>query len=111
MVWTDFSSIGTVILTTSSANQGATWRRALALSSTSEGFVWLSQNTVATNGDVYVSYHSQTGWTSGGSPDGVSGKTTGLIVGEEPGASKVSKAQKAGVPLLTESDLDDLLRG
>src|SRR6266567_5869735 len=70
VVWTDFSSIGTVILTTSSANQGATWRRALALSSTSEGFVWPSQNTVATNGDVYVSYHSQTGWTSGGSPDG-----------------------------------------
>ncbi len=74
VVWTDFSSSGTVILTTSSANQGATWRRALALSSTSEGFVWPSQNTVATNGDVYVSYHSQTGWTSGDSPDGVSGK-------------------------------------
>src|SRR5439155_21777469 len=64
VVWTDFSSIGTVILTTSSANQGATWRRALAISSTSEGFVWLSQNTVATDRDVYVSYQSQTGWTS-----------------------------------------------
>ena len=42
--------------------------------------------------------------------DNVSKKTTGVFVGESPG-SKVAKAQKAGVPLLTESDLDDLLRG
>ena len=39
----------------------------------------------------------------------VSGKTTGLIVGEEPGASKLTKAQRAGVPLLTEADLAGLL--
>jgi NAD-dependent DNA ligase len=39
----------------------------------------------------------------------VSSKTTGLIVGEEPGNSKLTKAQKAGVPLLTEADLVDLL--
>ena len=37
--------------------------------------------------------------------DSVSAKTTGLVVGEEPGASKLTKAQKAGVPILTESDL------
>ena len=41
--------------------------------------------------------------------DSVSGKTTGLIVGEEPGASKLRKAEKAGVPLLTEADLRRLL--
>ncbi len=41
--------------------------------------------------------------------DSVSSKTTGLIVGEEPGASKLSKAQRAGVPLLTEDDLLKLL--
>ena len=39
----------------------------------------------------------------------VSSKTTGLIVGEEPGSSKLSKAQKTGVPLLAEADLDALL--
>ncbi len=39
----------------------------------------------------------------------VSAKTTGLVVGEEPGASKLTKAQKAGVPLLEESDLKALL--
>jgi DNA ligase (NAD+) len=39
----------------------------------------------------------------------VSAKTTGLVVGEEPGASKLTKAQKAGVPLLTEADLAALL--
>ena len=39
----------------------------------------------------------------------VSAKTTGLIVGEEPGASKLTKAQKSGIPLLTETELDALL--
>jgi DNA ligase (NAD+) len=42
--------------------------------------------------------------------DGVSSKTTGVIVGESPG-SKVAKAQKAGVPLLTETELKALLEG
>jgi DNA ligase (NAD+) len=41
--------------------------------------------------------------------DNVSKKTTGVIVGENPG-TKVAKAQKAGVPLLTEADLKALLR-
>jgi DNA ligase (NAD+) len=41
--------------------------------------------------------------------DGVSSKTTGVIVGEEPGKSKLTKAEKAGVPLLTEADLLALL--
>ncbi len=39
----------------------------------------------------------------------VSGKTTGLIVGEEPGNSKLSKAKKLEVPLLDEAALNDLL--
>jgi DNA ligase (NAD+) len=42
--------------------------------------------------------------------DNVSKKTAGVIVGESPG-SKVAKAEKAGVPLLTEDDLKTLLRG
>ena len=41
-----------------------------------------------------------------GSP---SSKTTGLIVGEEPGRSKLTKAEKAGVPILDEADLLALL--
>jgi DNA ligase (NAD+) len=41
--------------------------------------------------------------------DNVSKKTTGVVVGESPG-SKVAKAQKAGVPLLAEGDLEELLR-
>jgi DNA ligase (NAD+) len=39
----------------------------------------------------------------------VSKKTTGLIVGEEPGNSKLTKAQREGVALLTEPDLLNLL--
>ena len=42
--------------------------------------------------------------------DNVSKKTTGVVVGESPG-SKVAKAQRAGVPLLSEDDLKQLLRG
>jgi DNA ligase (NAD+) len=41
--------------------------------------------------------------------DSVSKKTAGVIVGEEPG-SKLAKAQKAGVPVLSEVDLTQLLR-
>ena len=42
--------------------------------------------------------------------DNVSKKTTGVFVGESPG-SKVAKAEKAGVPLLDEAALADLLQG
>jgi DNA ligase (NAD+) len=42
--------------------------------------------------------------------DNVSKKTTGVFVGESPG-SKVAKAQKAGVPILGEDDLKQLLAG
>ncbi len=42
--------------------------------------------------------------------DNVSKKTTGVFVGESPG-SKVAKAQKAGVPILGEADLQALLQG
>jgi DNA ligase (NAD+) len=39
----------------------------------------------------------------------VSKKTTGLVVGEEPGNSKLTKAQREGVPLLDEGELKKLL--
>ena len=41
----------------------------------------------------------------------VSKKTTGLVIGEEPGASKLTKAQREGVPLISEAELVELLGG
>jgi DNA ligase (NAD+) len=41
----------------------------------------------------------------------VSAKTTALVVGEEPGASKLTKAQRLGVDLLDEKALENLLGG
>ena len=41
----------------------------------------------------------------------VSSKTTALIVGEDPGTSKVTKAEKAGTPQIGEAELLELLGG
>jgi DNA ligase (NAD+) len=41
--------------------------------------------------------------------DSVSKKTTGLVVGEEPGATKLTKAQRLGVELLDEAAFEKLL--
>jgi DNA ligase (NAD+) len=45
----------------------------------------------------------------GKSPGSVSKKTLALVVGENPGASKVSKAEANGVPILDEEGFDHLL--
>jgi DNA ligase (NAD+) len=73
-------------------------------------------------GETYVITGTLEGWTReqaqaelearGAKVTGsVSKKTTALIVGEEPGASKLTKAQREGVELLDEAGLTDLLRG
>jgi DNA ligase (NAD+) len=45
----------------------------------------------------------------GKSPGSVSGKTTAVVVGEGPGASKVTKAEELGVPVLDEAGFVSLL--
>jgi DNA ligase (NAD+) len=45
----------------------------------------------------------------GRSPGSVSKKTTAVVVGVEPGASKLSKAEELGVPLLDEAGFETLL--
>ncbi len=48
--------------------------------------------------------------TRGGkSPGSVSKKTFALVVGESPGASKLTKAEALGVPILDEAGFDHLL--
>ena len=41
--------------------------------------------------------------------DSVSKKTTGVIVGESPGARRRRRPRRQGVPILTEADLKALL--
>ena len=73
-------------------------------------------------GQTYVITGTLEGWSRDGAQaeleargakvtNSVSKKTAGLIVGEEPGASKLKKAQSSGVPLLDEAELAKLLRG
>jgi len=45
----------------------------------------------------------------GKSPGSVSKKTTALVVGESPGASKVTKAESLGVPVLDQAGFEHLL--
>ncbi len=45
----------------------------------------------------------------GKSPGSVSKKTLALVVGAEPGASKVSKAEELGVPIIDEAGFGTLL--
>jgi len=45
----------------------------------------------------------------GKSPGSVSGKTLALVVGDSPGASKVTKAEQLGVPILDEAGFEHLL--
>jgi hypothetical protein len=57
LAWTDLTS-GSVIRATSSNDQGLNWTAPVTLSAGGEGFVWPCHNTVAPNGDVYVTYHA-----------------------------------------------------
>jgi DNA ligase (NAD+) len=46
----------------------------------------------------------------GKSPGSVSARTFAVVVGSEPGASKLTKAEQLGVPVLDEADFEVLLR-
>ncbi|MGI8605627.1 MAG: NAD-dependent DNA ligase LigA [Gaiellaceae bacterium] len=72
-------------------------------------------------GSTYVITGTLSGWTREEAAtaleelgarvlNSVSGKTTGLVVGEEPG-SKLAKAEKVGVPILDEDAFRRLLKG
>jgi hypothetical protein len=92
MVWVDLGGPnGFEIYTSFSDNQGEDWSTAQVVSPTdgSEGTVWPPHNTVAPNGDLYVSYHSQTGFLPNTSaPDGTSGKV--VVVRSPDGGSTFS---------------------
>lgn len=74
MTWTHFGASDAWIRTAYSSDQGMTWSTPVDLATDPLlGFVFGAQNAVAPNGDVYLTYHSQPGFTSG-VPDGVSGQ-------------------------------------
>jgi hypothetical protein len=75
------STTSYAILLSRSTDQGQTWSAPVTVSDPtgSEGFVWGVTVSVAPSGDVYVAYHSQTGYESQAglplsAPDGVSGQ-------------------------------------
>jgi DNA ligase (NAD+) len=45
----------------------------------------------------------------GKAPGSVSKKTTAVVVGDSPGASKLTKAEELGVPVLDEAGFEHLL--
>jgi hypothetical protein len=71
------------IMVSRSTDQGATWSTPLRVDQDGDGFVEPSSITVDGGGNVYVAYHSQTGFTTPpnpllqrfGNPDGKSGQT------------------------------------
>ena len=79
LVWTEFPvAAAERVLFAFSSNHGVTWSAPVQLSVGGEGFVWPPHIAVAPNGDVYISYHSQTAFNGigefGGNPTGTSGK-------------------------------------
>lgn len=66
LVWTQFTGVGaaaggpTQIMFSRSINQGAAWSAPQRLDPGGQGFVWPSHVVVASNGDVYVAYHTNT---------------------------------------------------
>ena len=77
IVWTEFSSSSGSVLFSRSTNHAVTWSRPLVLSKSTEGFVWPADVAIAPNGDIYVAYHSQPGYTEtpNANPNGTAGQT------------------------------------
>lgn len=73
VVWTRFGVSPAQIFISRSSNLGVTWSAPLQLSTSAESFTWPVTGTVAPNGDVYVAYHSQTGFGTQ-NPNGTTGK-------------------------------------
>jgi hypothetical protein len=79
LTWTRNMGTSIAIFFSRSTDAAVTWSAPVQISAADEGFVFTSTVSVAPNGDVYVAYHSQTGFSSGfgdqGTPDGTSGQT------------------------------------
>jgi hypothetical protein len=97
IVWTEFTlpqMESTIIHTVFSVDQGVHWQGLLSHSEASEG----AQNAhvaVASEGDVYVAYHSQPGGDSSGAPDGISGQVF-VLRSPDGGASYPQKTKAFG---------------
>src|SRR5262249_45439714 len=81
LVWTRLVSPLSVVLLRRAHHPEVTWSEdPVPVSLPDEGFVWPASVAVAPNGDVYVAYHSQVGFTLPGrdlapNPDGHTGAT------------------------------------
>lgn len=108
LVWTDLNGANNWEMWTSfSSDQGQNWSPGLRLSPVdgSEGRVWASHNTVAPNGDVYVAYHSQTGFvanTGSRVPDGQSGQV--FVARSNTGGQTYSTCDGGAIPCTRTQD-------
>jgi hypothetical protein len=74
LAWMAFAFNPTQVRFSRSTDNGLTWSSPIILSANNEGFDWPVDVHTAANGDVYVAYHSQPGF-SGNNPNGTSGQT------------------------------------
>ncbi len=70
------------------------------------GQVWVITGTLSRERGDFANFLENHGAKVG---SGVTSKTTHLLVGDKPGASKTSKATKLNVPMVSEEDLHNML--
>lgn len=118
LVWTRFTGIPgsgpTAVFFSRSMNQGGNWSAPATISAGGEGFVWPAHAAVASNGDLYIAYHTNTCGGAGGGTiplirDGSGGAN--LAAGVIPQKNNAFGAGQATVTCNRQDDAADPMLG